>query len=201
MGAPRSQAGPLSSSHELGDEPGGTGGAVGLHRSVIDGAAGGGRWRRRWRRGRWWRSPSAGRPGSDPGGGRRGSSARSGGAAGSTGTAAGSPSAPCRSSDPLRPRGRRRPDAGRAPVRTPGPLPLVPRQAGGSILGPVTTAMRSAGTRRLAFGNASITRRSRCPQTPEPPTVTMQTCSSSRVADSWRSAWRSATSEDSKPVT
>jgi hypothetical protein len=33
---------------------------------------------------------------------------------------------------------------------------------------------------RLASGNAAITRRSRSPRTPEPPTVTMQTFSSSR---------------------
>jgi hypothetical protein len=50
----------------------------------------------------------------------------------------------------------------------------------GSIRGPATTTMRGAGTLSFAFGNASITRRSRCPPTPEPPTVTMQTCTSSR---------------------
>ena len=58
--------------------------------------------------------------------------------------------------------------------------PLVLRSVAGSIRGPATTIIRSAGTRSFASGNASMTRRSRCPPTPEPPTVTMQTRSSSR---------------------
>ena len=46
--------------------------------------------------------------------------------------------------------------------------------------GPATTIVRSPGTRAAASGWASITRRSRCPPTPEPPTLTMHTCSSGR---------------------
>ena len=40
------------------------------------------------------------------------------------------------------------------------------------------TIIRKLGTRRFAAGNDSITRRSRAPPTPDPPTVTMQTVSS-----------------------
>ena len=47
----------------------------------------------------------------------------------------------------------------------------------GSIRGPLTRTMRSPGTRRRAAGNAAIARRSRSVPTPEPPTVTTQTCS------------------------
>ena len=53
----------------------------------------------------------------------------------------------------------------------------------GSMRGPATTIIRRSGTRRFASGYAAITRRSRSPPTPEPPTVTMQTCSSARVAE------------------
>ena len=45
--------------------------------------------------------------------------------------------------------------------------------------GPATTIMRRSGTRSRASGNASMTRRSRYSPTPEPPTVTMHTRSSS----------------------
>ena len=45
--------------------------------------------------------------------------------------------------------------------------------------GPATAIMRSSGTCRLALSNDAITRRSRWPPTPDPPTLTMQTFSSS----------------------
>ena len=50
----------------------------------------------------------------------------------------------------------------------------------GSIRGPVTTTIRSPGTSALAAGYAATARRSRSAPTPEPPTVTTQTCSPGR---------------------
>ena len=44
--------------------------------------------------------------------------------------------------------------------------------------GPVTSTIRSPGTRFSAKGKASTVLRSSEVPTPEPPTVTMQTCSS-----------------------
>ncbi len=63
--------------------------------------------------------------------------------------------------------------------------------------GPATTIIRRSGTRALASGNAAITRRSSAPPTPEPPTVTMHTRSSSR----YPSAARSPSAAGSHPVT
>ena len=127
------------------------------------------------------RSPCSGRPRSARAGGARGSSARSGGGAGSRGTAAGSRSAPSRSSArPGRRRGRRRRGGGRGRGRRPAPRARrAAAGSSGSIRGPATTIIRRSGTRSFASGKASMTRRSRCPPTPEPPTVTMQTRSSS----------------------
>jgi hypothetical protein len=146
------EAYPLGSSHGLGNELGGPGGAVGLHRPVVDGAA------------------DSGGDGVGVAGGvvhpPAGPVAIQ--AVGDVEVllevvaqrevqepAAGSPSAPCRSS--IRLHDREVAD-GQVPVELRDERadlqPLVPRQAAGSILGPVTTTMRSAGTRRLAFGNA-----------------------------------------------
>ena len=46
-----------------------------------------------------------------------------------------------------------------------------------SIRGPATTTIRRSGTRRRASGKLAITRRSNSAPTPDPPTVTMHTCS------------------------
>ena len=61
--------------------------------------------------------------------------------------------------------------------------PVVRRQRAGSMRGPATTIIRRPGTCAFASGNAAMTRRSRSPPTPEPPTVTMQTCSLRPVSE------------------
>ena len=77
---------------------------------------------------------------------------------------AGSRSAPSTSSGrPGRRRGRRPRGGGRGRARRREPRGRrAPGSVAGSMRGPATTIIRSAGTRSFASGKASITRRSRC---------------------------------------
>ena len=165
---------------QLGDPCGRDRGAVGLDGPVVDVAPDllGDRLGDRPRASRS-RSPCAARRRSARAGGARGCSARSGGAAGSRGTGGGWRSAPSRwSALPARRRGRRRRGGGRGRGRTRGPRGRrAPRSDAGSMRGPATTIMRSSGTRCLASGKAAMTRSSSERPTPDPPTVTMHTCS------------------------